>query len=110
MAGYKWVIIGVLVLTFTAAGFYFPRLTSALCCATSGTILVFAGMILLLLYKGSMPVTVICQRGSLYTGIFIAMAAFGTIEQLLFCRSVRGKLTRKKDEQSEERRQNWRTV
>jgi len=111
MAGYKWVIIAVLVLTFTAAGFYFPRLTSALCCATSGTILIFAGMILLLLYKGSAPVSGICHRAPFYLGVFTVMIVFGTIEQLLLCRGVRRRPTRQKGKQQpEEKRQDWRTV
>jgi hypothetical protein len=114
---YKWAIIAVLVVIFITGRFYFWRLTSALYCAISGTILIFAGTILLLLYKGAMPVTGIYHRASLYTGVFTAMTAFGTIEQLLLCPWLKGKVIRRreakrdKDEDKASRgKQNWRTV
>ncbi len=113
---YKWAIIAVLVIIFITGRLYFWRLTSALCCATSGTMLIFAGAILLLLYKGAMPVTGIYHRASLYTGVFITMAAFGTIEQILLCPWLKSKVIRrkeaKKDKDEDEAargKQSWRT-
>jgi len=114
MPAYKWAVIIALVLIFIAAGIYFWRLTSALCCATLGTILIFAGMILLLLYKGSAPISDIYRRGSFYLGVFGATTAFGTIEQLLVCPRIRAKLITKKEkmedkqQQTERRTQGWR--
>lgn len=82
---YKWAIIAASVVFFMLAGFFLQRLTLALCCAVLGTILVFAGMISLLLYKGTLPVSRIYDRASFYAVVFVAMITFGTIEQLLLC-------------------------
>lgn len=80
----------------TPTGFFFSRLIPALCSTALGTLLIFAGMILLLLYKGSAPITHINDRQSFYATVCIAMIAFGTITQLLPCPPVRQKPTAKK--------------
>jgi hypothetical protein len=82
----SWLIIAALGVTFIAAGLFLWRVTSALCLAASGTIFIFAGMISLLLYKGSEPLSSIYRSASFYTVVFAAMIVFGTIEQLLLCR------------------------
>ncbi|HEC02078.1 MAG TPA: hypothetical protein ENI81_00950 [Phycisphaerales bacterium] len=87
MPAHKWALTAVLGLVVVAGGSFFWRLTAALYFSSAGTILVFAGMILLLFYKGVMPVSRICRRPSLYSGLFAVMVAFGTAEQLLLCRS-----------------------
>ncbi|MHC4395451.1 MAG: hypothetical protein ACYS1A_07315 [Planctomycetota bacterium] len=112
---YSWVIMSALVVFFIAAGFFFRRLTSALCYATLGTILVFAGMILLLSYKGSGPVNYIRRNPSFYIIVFAAMAGFGTIEQLLLFKFAKKKLAEKKQadkpaEKSEKKPSSWRTT
>ena len=114
MPVYSWVIISVMVIISITAGFFFRRLTSALCYATLGTMLVFAGMILLLSYKGSEPISYINRNRSFYAMVFAAMAAFGTIEQLLLCWVAKAKLTEKKQvnkgkEESEEKPSSWRS-
>jgi len=114
MPAYSWAIIAALAVIFTVAGFWLWRLASALCCAVLGTLLIFAGMILLLLYKGSAPISKIADRGSLYAAIFIAMTAFGTFEQLLLCRREERKSKRKKrissdEQESEQATRSWRT-
>jgi hypothetical protein len=96
MPVYNWAIIAALAVIFPAAGFFQRRLTSAFCCAALGTILIFAGMILLLLYKGAAPISRICQNQLFYQGIFGVMTAFGTAEQLLLCQRIKERLTRKK--------------
>ena len=115
MPVYNWAVIAVLVVIFIVGGFYFWRLTSALCCATLGTLLVFAGMILLLLYKGAAPISSISRRTSFYAAVFIAMIAFGTIEQLLLCKRARRQSIRKRQANEDkegraETRPNWRTT
>lgn len=77
-------------------GSLFWHLASALCCAAMGTILIFAGMILLLLYKGAAPISYIIGKQSFYIAVLIAMTAFGTIEQLLLCQRAKKQLIRKK--------------
>jgi hypothetical protein len=114
MPVHNWVIILILAVAFIVVGFYLERLASALCYSTLGTMLIFAGMILLLLYKGSAPISGIDSRPLFYGGVFVAMAAFGTIEQLLVCQPAKRHGTRKKeaskqDEKSEGTKRRWRT-
>lgn len=109
----RWAIIAVLAIIFTIFGFYLRNLTSALCFSSLGTTLIFSGLILLLLYKGVAPISSMRNRPIFYLGIFIAMAACGTLEQLLLCRRVKKPSKRKgqADRQKEEpsiTKQNWR--
>jgi hypothetical protein len=83
---YQWAIIMVLILICIVVGYSRWQLASALCCSALGTVLIFAGMILLLLNKGSMPVSIISSRISFYVAVFAAMIIFGTTEQLLLCK------------------------
>ena len=114
MPMYCWAIIVALVVIFIVAGFFLWRLTSALCCATLGTLLIFAGMILLLLYKGAAPISRIYSRTPFYAAVFVAMVALGTMGQLLLCQRAEEKLTRKKETNKGKKgpgktRLNWRT-
>lgn len=115
MPVHNLLILLVLVLIFVVAGFLLWHLASALCCSVVGTLLIFAGMILLLLYKGSMPISSICSKPPFYGGVFAAMTVFGTIEQLVLCqrakrKSVRRQEANKDDEGPKETRQAWRTT
>lgn len=103
MPVYIRAIIAALAVIFIAVSFFWRRLTSAFCCAALGSILIFVGMILLLLYKGAAPVSRIYQNRLFYQGIFGAMTAFGMVEQLFLCRRIKGKSTEKKGK-SEERK------
>ncbi len=98
-------------------GFYLWDLLSAVACATLGALLVFAGMIALLLFKGAEPVAKIRLQPGFYGGVFAAMVVFGTFEQLLLCRH-RSKKTPKEPpktsgradhDQSSSERTSWRT-
>ena len=84
-------IIAIILERILVTGSLFWHLISALFCAAIGAALVFVGMILLLLYKGAAPVSCINNRQSFYLGVFTAMIAFGTIEQLLFCQHPKKK-------------------
>lgn len=115
MPVYNWLIIAALVVIFMLAGLYLYRLASAFCCAALGTIFIFAGMILLLLYKTSAPISHICHRSSVYLAVFIAMITFGTVEQILICKSPkrqprREKQTNKTRQASDEAISRWRTT
>lgn len=114
MPVYSWVIIAALLVIFIMAGFFLWRLTSALCCAALGTILIFAGMISLLLYKGAVPISYICSRTLFYTVVLVAMMAFGTIEQLLLSKppkrqSITKKETSKDKQEPDKKLPSWRT-
>ena len=113
MPVYSWAIIAALVIISIAAGFFFRRLISALCFAAFGTMLLFAGMILLLSYKGTEPISYISEKASFYGMVFAAMTAFGTIEQLLLCRFAKAKAKReekagKSQQKVEKRPSDWR--
>ena len=82
---YQWGIIAMLAIIFLVGGFVFRRLTATLTFSVLGTLLIAAGMLLLLLYKGSAPLSQVGNRPLMYAGIFAGMVAFGTIVQLLFC-------------------------
>lgn len=115
MPVYSWAIIAVLAVISIVAGFWLWRLASALCCAALGALLIFAGMILLLSYKGSAPITKIADKTSFYGTVFIAMTAFGTVEQLLLCRCAERRSSRKKQaiedkQESEQTTRSWRTT
>jgi hypothetical protein len=112
----KWAIVAALGVVFMGGGFCFSRLASALCCAMLGTTLIFAGMILLLLYKAAMPVSDIGNKQAFYAVVFLAMTGFGTIEQLLLLQFAGKKPTKRKPKDrrnrdvSDETAQNWRTA
>ncbi len=96
MPVYSLAIIAALAVIFMTAGLYHWRFASAFCCAALGAMLIFAGMILLLLYKGAAPISRICQNQSFYLCVFAAMTALGAAEQLLLCQRTVVKLIRKK--------------
>ncbi len=111
---YSWAVIAALIVIVVTAGLFLWRLTSALCCAALGTVLIFVGMILLLLYKGAEPISVICQRGHFYLCALIAMIVFGTIVQLLVCprrtkSSTAGKQISKEKQEPRKVLPSWRT-
>ena len=89
MQAHKWAFSAALGLVVVAGGSFLWRPTAALYFSAAGSMLVFAGMILLLLHKGVMPVSQICRRPSAYAGLFAAMVVFGTAEQLLLCRGTK---------------------
>jgi hypothetical protein len=111
---HSWAIIAALIVIFILAELHLWRLTSALCCATLGTMLVFAGMILLLLYKSAAPVSYISARGLFFAAVFVVMIAFGTIEQLLFCPLAKGQpiikkqVSKSSEETPDEESSSWR--
>jgi hypothetical protein len=97
MPVYRWVIIALLAVVFLAVGFWLWRFASALCFATVGTTLIFSGLILLLLYKGSAPISKVCARAPFYQAVFAGMAAFGTFVQLLFFGRAKTEVARRRE-------------
>lgn len=102
MPALRWAVLAGVMVVFLTAGFWFRNLTAALCCAILGTGLIFTGMILLLLYKGSAPITGIAAKGSFYAAVSAAMIAFGTLEQLILCRRAE-KVSRKGNHENKEK-------
>jgi hypothetical protein len=109
----NWAIIAAIGAASITAGFFLWRIISAFCCAIVGTTLIFAGMVLLLLYKGSEPLSRIYNGGWFYAAVFAAMTGFGTIEQLLLLRLPlkKAKADSRSDKQKSEapEKTNWRS-
>lgn len=111
----SWVIIAVIAVVSLYIAVSFWRQASAWSCATIGTSLIFTGMVLLLLYKGSFPISRICAKVPFYATIFLVMMFAGTLEQLLLCRRMqkRSKKRKKSDDdgdQTDKAKQPWRTI
>ncbi len=86
-----WAIIAAPAVIFLICGVILWRFTSALFFSVLGTMVLFFGMILLLSYKGIEPVSHIRGKPLIYAAVFLAMAAFGTIVQLLICKGSKKK-------------------
>jgi hypothetical protein len=71
-------------------------LCTALCCGFAGAVLIFVLFVLLLLEKGSMPLSFIVHKSFYFVMVFAVMVIFGTIVQILFIRSRSGGTTHKK--------------
>jgi len=92
-----WAIIAAPAVIILVFGVLLWRWTTALFFSVTGTMVVFLGMILLLSYKGTEPVSLIRSKLFISAAVFLAMAAFGTIVQLLICKSSKKeKITKKK--------------
>jgi hypothetical protein len=106
---YGWATMAGLAVVLLIAGVFLRRLTTALCCAVFGTMLVFAGMIWLLLYKGSLPISGLCDKPLYYAAVFGAMVVFGTLVQLLLGPRLEGKRKKAGQDETARRKHGWRT-
>ncbi|MHC4187156.1 MAG: hypothetical protein ACYSRQ_03095, partial [Planctomycetota bacterium] len=83
MPVYNWAFIAGAFLLGLLICFKLWRLGSALCCSAMGSVCIFAGMVLLLIFKGSYPITEIGAKPTFYLMVLGGMTAFGTIEQIV---------------------------
>ncbi|MBN1795545.1 MAG: hypothetical protein JW804_02625 [Sedimentisphaerales bacterium] len=79
----------------------------------SGTLAVFLGLILLLMFKGSYPLSYITQKKQFYLVVACAMVVFGMLVQMILCKkpyqSVIEKIKHKKlDEVEPDKKGDWR--
>jgi len=79
------VIAAVAAIGVATVGILMPRLIMAAGCSEVGTGLIFAGMVLLLLCKGTQPISGICEKAAFYKVVMTAMIVFGIAAQLLLC-------------------------
>jgi len=79
------VVIAAVAAGLLVLGLLLPRLAGALTCSIVGSGLVFTGLTLLLIFKGSAPVARMERQGPFYGLVLLGMIAFGTLEQLLLC-------------------------
>jgi hypothetical protein len=74
------------IVTLLAAGFAafaMPRIFIAVVSSSLGSAVIFAGMVLLLFYKGSKPINCIAEKDRFYIMILAAMMVFGALVQLI---------------------------
>ena len=91
-AGFAAILVVVITLIL-------PNTMMALTGAFIGTVLIAEGMFLLLLYKGSDPVTIVSREPVSYAMILAAMVAFGALIQILLQVPLRKPATiQKKDD------------
>lgn len=84
-----------LVLLFS--GLLFARLAGALTFSTLGTLLIFAGLVVLVIHKGSAPIALIQKQGAFYELVLLGMVAFGTLEQFVLCPSLKRRKGKSKE-------------
>lgn len=109
-----WVILAGGAAAGALCAASFRRTAMALCFGTLGTMLLFAGMILLLLHRASTPISRIFHKSPFCAAVFGGMAAFGACVQLIFCRqkkwvSAKGKSSGQDSGASSSAKKNWRT-
>jgi len=82
-----WAIIAAPAAIFLICGVVLWRCTTALFFSVLGIMVAFFGMLLMLIYKGAKPVDYVHGKPLIFAAVFLVMAAFGTIVQLLLCKS-----------------------
>jgi hypothetical protein len=86
-----WAIATAAGAGLVALGVLFHRFGAAVACAVLGTAMIVAGLVVLIMQKGSTPVARMESRAAFYGLVFAGMAAFGTLEQLVLCGRVEQK-------------------
>lgn len=106
----SWAIVGAVGLGLLAFGLAFRRLGGAMSCAAAGTLMVFAGLVLLLMFKGAVPIACIESRAVFYGLVAAGMVGFGTLEQFLLCRRAesRRKTESHRHESEKSSKRRWR--
>jgi hypothetical protein len=82
---------GVVIVIAAIATLMAPRLFIAAVSSTLGSAVIFAGMIMLLFYKGSKPISCIAEKPRFYLAAFTAMIIFGTLVQLVLSPPAKAK-------------------
>ena len=95
MPVHLWVIIVTPALIVLICGVFLWRLTSALFLSVLGTMVAFFGTFLTLIYKGNEPVDYVRGKPLIFAAVFLVMAAFGTVVQLLLCKKSKKQQTTK---------------
>jgi len=86
LAPSQWALIAAAVAGMGTLGVLFRSLGGALSFASLGTAMIFGGLILMLVYKGSAPVERLAGRPVFYGLVMAGMTTFGTLEQMTLCR------------------------
>ena len=83
----------LIALGIIVAGFIFSGSATALSMSALGTILIFIGGSLVLLFKPASPADILKENPQQYRLVFLGMILFGFLSQLLFCSHCRAQST-----------------
>jgi len=83
-----WAIVATAAFALSLVGLLFRQLGAVLVGSILGTVMIFTGLVLLLMFKGAGPITQIEARTPFFGLVFLAMVLFGTLEQWVLCRRV----------------------
>jgi hypothetical protein len=93
-----WSAFAAAILAVVVAAIFFGRFIMAFACSSLGTAMIFAGMLSLLLYKGSSPLTYVYGRISYFFLVFAAMTVAGTVVQFILCKPSKLKILKEQEE------------
>jgi hypothetical protein len=99
-----WPAFAAALVVLAVIGMFFGRLITAFACSSIGAALTFAGMISLLLFKGSAPLTHVYERISFFFSVFAGMVAVGIVSQLILCRPPKLAMVKREQEEEKENR------
>ncbi len=111
LVGADYAILGAVALVLLVVGLLFERLAGTLACSVLGTALIAAGLIVLLIFKGSAPISLVRQQAALCGLVLLGMVAFGTLEQLVLCPAPKRRAqagSRESRSRSDESEHHWR--
>jgi hypothetical protein len=109
----RWLVVAAVGSVVFASGLLFRNATGATAFSILGTVLIWTGLGVLLMFKGSRPVERIEQNALAFGLAAVGMVVFGSLEQYLLCRHANRKRQAKRhkeqeQEQAQESKRNWR--
>ena len=107
----RWLVVAVASLVVFASGLFFRNATGAITFSILGTTLIWIGLGVLLMFKGSRPVERIEHDALGFGFAAVGMVVFGSLEQYVLCRHADRKRKAKQHENeknAEETKHNWR--
>lgn len=107
----RWAIVAAVMFALLLVGLLFRQLGAVLVCSILGTAMIFAGLVLLLMFKGAGPIMRIEARAPFFGLVLLAMVIFGTLEQWGLCRRAekRDKAgTEKRRSRKQDGKRSWR--
>jgi hypothetical protein len=99
-----WPAFAAVVVAVAVAAMFFGRFVTAFACSSLGTAMISAGMLSLLLYKGSSPLTYVYGHISFFFWIFAAMTAAGGVAQFILCRPPKLKIVKEHEKEIEKKK------
>lgn len=98
-----WPAFAGAVVAVAVAAMFFGRFVTAFACSSLGAAMIFAGMVSLLMYKGSSPLTYVYGHISFFFWIFASMAVAGAVAQFILCRAPKLKIIKEHEEMNKKK-------